>query len=150
MFLAKRDPSTSMPTLQNIQSAMNRLFEDAFDDAFSTARTRTSSWAPPVEIFERENELIVMAELPGFSKEDVTIAFENGQLTFSGERVQSEEEGRHYHRNERWYGRFERTFQFPASVDPEKITAKLRDGLLTISVAKKEEAKARQIEVDVG
>jgi HSP20 family protein len=71
-------------------------------------------------------------------------------LTLSGERKEPEEEGRNYHRNERWYGRFERSFQLPASYDVNKVKAELRNGILTVTLPKREEAKPRQISVTVG
>lgn len=147
MLLTRRDPN-SAPALQNIQGAMNRLFEEALQDVFGN-RYRTSSWAPPAEIFETSSELVLVLEIPGFSRDEVNISFENGQLSFAGERKFTEQEDRNYHRNERWYGRFERTFQLPASVQGDKISAHLKDGLLTVSVPKREEAKARQIEVRI-
>lgn len=150
MYRSRRDASTSLPTLQNMQTAVNRMFDDAFDDAFGAGRQRTMTWAPPVEIYENEQELVFLLELPGFQKDQINISFENGQLTFSGERKPDDQGGRNYHRNERWYGRFERSFQLPVSVDSEKISANLNQGLLTVHIPKKEEAKARQITVKAG
>ena len=107
------------------------------------------TWSPPVEIYEADEKLVFLLELPGFEKDQVSISFESGQLTFSGERKAGDQEGRNYHRNERWYGRFERSFQLPVSADAEKITANLHNGLLKVVIPKKEEAKARQISVEV-
>jgi HSP20 family protein len=132
-----------------MQTAVNRLFDDAFDDAFGASRQRTRAWSPPVEIYEANDELVFLLELPGFKKDQVSISFENGQLTFAGERIEENQEGRNYHRNERWYGRFERSFQLPISADAEKISANLQNGLLRVVIPKKEEAKARQISVEV-
>ena len=130
MYLTRRNQGASLPTLQNIHTRINRLFDDAFDDVWGREGQRTRTWAPPVEIYDTENELVLVAELPGFERGDIDISFDNGQLGISGERKYEEEEGRNYHRNERWYGRFERAFQLPVSVDPEKIGAKLKDGWL--------------------
>jgi len=149
MYRTRRDASTSLPALQNMQTAVNRLFDDAFDDMFGASRQRTMTWAPPAEIYESDEELVFLLELPGFDRKSVNISFENGQLTFSGERKEEEQEGRSYHRNERWYGHFERSFQLPISVDSEKISANLQNGILKVVVPKKEEAKARQITVEV-
>ena len=148
MFPSSRDASTSAPALQNIQSTMNRLFDEALGDFFGPTRSRAMGWAPPVEIYETDSELVLVAEVPGIDRKDVHIAFENGQLTISGER--KADASRNYHRNERFYGNFERTFQFPGSVDGEKITASLKDGILRVAIPKKEEAKAKQIQVTVG
>lgn len=148
MFPTRRDASTSAPALQNIQSTMNRLFDEALGDFLGPTRSRAMGWAPPVEIYETDNELVLLAEIPGLDKKDVHISFENGQLSISGERKLGEK-SRNYHRNERFYGSFERTFQFPGSVDGDKISANLKDGVLHIRIPKKEEAKARQIQVSV-
>jgi HSP20 family protein len=129
---------------------MNQLFDGAFDDIWDRGGQRTRTWAPPVEIYENEGELVFVAELPGFKRGEIEISVENGQLSLAGERRFEEQGSRNYHRNERWYGRFERAFQLPVSVDPEKIAANLKNGLLVISVPKREEAKPRQIEVKVG
>lgn len=150
MYLTRRNATTSLPTMQHLQTAMNRLFEDALDDAFGGGRQRTMTWAPPVEIYETEEELTFVVELPGFEKEQVNIAYENGQLTFSGERKEDTDSNRNYHRNERWFGRFERSFQLPVSVDFDNISASLQNGLLSVVIPKKEEAKARQIPVQIG
>ncbi|MEJ2078619.1 MAG: Hsp20/alpha crystallin family protein [Acidobacteriota bacterium] len=149
MFPARRDASTSAPALQNIQSTMNRLFDEALGDFFGPTRSRAMGWAPPVEIYETDSELVLVAELPGVERKDLHISFENGQLTIAGER-KGPEQSRNYHRSERFYGSFERTFQFPGSVDGEKIAASLKDGMLEVKIPKKEEAKARQIQVSVG
>lgn len=148
MFPSRRDASTSAPALQNIQSTMNRLFDEALGDFFGPTRLRAMGWAPPVEIYETDNEVVLVAEIPGIEKKDIHISFENGQLSISGER-KAPEQSRSYHRNERFYGSFERTFQFPGSVEGDKIAANLKDGVLRISIPKKEEAKARQIQVSV-
>ena len=149
MYLTRKNASTSLPTMQHLQTAMNRLFEDTFDDAFGSGRQRTMNWAPPVEIFETEEQLVFQLELPGFEKDQVSISYEHGQLTFSGERKDDAQPDRNYHRNERWYGRFERSFQLPISVDFDKISANLQHGILKVAIPKKEEAKARQIPVKV-
>ena len=109
MYLMKRDPSFSLPTFQDLQRELNRLFDEAsrgFDPSLSV-----QTGVPPVEIYETEQDLVILAELPDFEKKDVNISFDSGQLTLSGERKVAEEEDRNYHRNERWYGRFERSFQ---------------------------------------
>ena len=92
--------------------------------------------------YETENQLVIQAELPGFEKDEIHVSFENGQLSLSGERQAEESKDRTYHRNERWYGRFERTFQLSSVFDPGKIKASLKDGVLTLTLPKREEAKA--------
>jgi HSP20 family protein len=126
---------------------MNRVFDESLGDV-EGGSTRT--WGPPVEIFETDEELFLVAELPGLAQKEIDISFDNGLLILSGERKPDEEGGRNYHRNERWYGKFERSFQLPTAYDPDKITAKLLNGILTIRVPKSETAKPRQIPVSSG
>jgi len=147
MYLFRRDPSFSLPTFQRLQREMNRVFDESMGD-FDAGTTRT--WGPPLEIYETDEELFVVAELPGLEQKEIDISFDNGLLILSGERGAEEEEGRTYHRNERWYGKFERSFQLPTAYDPNRITAKLRDGILTVKIPKSETAKPRQIPVSVG
>lgn len=142
MYLMRRDPS-----FEALQRDMNRLFDNLLEGGPNSRGTRT--WAPPVEIYDTGEQLTVLVELPGFEKDQVNVSFENGQLSLSGERRVEEQEGRNYHRNERWYGKFERTFQLPAAYDFNKIKAQMRDGILTVTLPKKEEAKPRQIAVSV-
>jgi len=149
MYLTKRQPSASVPALQNIQSTMNRLFDEILDDYFGTGRARSIGWAPPVEIYETDRELVFVAEVPGFEINDIAVSLDNSQLTIAGERKAEEEEGRQYHRNERSYGKFERSFQLPGSFDTEKIKANMKNGILRIALPKREEAKPKRIEVKV-
>jgi HSP20 family protein len=124
------------------------LFEEASGDFDVSLNGRT--WAPPVDIYETGDELTLVAEVPGLEQKEIDISFDNGLLILSGERKAEKDENRTYHRNERWYGRFERSFQMPASYDAEKIKAQLRDGILTVQLPKKEEAKPRQITISAG
>lgn len=109
-----------------------------------------SGWMPAVDIFEDNNTLTVKAELPGFKKEELDVSLQEDTLVLSGERKREEnqKEGDMY-RSERFYGRFHRTVPLPFSVDPNKIQANYRDGVLTVSLPKSEKAKAKQIEVAV-
>jgi len=145
MYLTRRNPSFSLPTFQGLQREMNRLFNEASGGFDESLHDRT--WAPPVEIYDTGEDLVIVAELPGLDKNDINISFDNGQLTISGERKAEEEEGRNYHRNERWYGKFGRSFQMPASYDAEKVNAHLRNGVLSVTLPKKDEAKPRQISI---
>lgn len=109
------------------------------------------SWMPAVDIVEtKDAEYVVKAELPDIKREDIAVTFENGVLTLTGER-KSEFDGREgtYHRSERPYGRFSRSFTLPASVDAHRISAQYKDGVLTIRVPQREDARPRQITVDV-
>ena len=121
----------------------NRPGPEAGSDA---AVTR---WSPTVDVSETPTELTFSVELPGFEKEDINISLEQNVLSISGERKFEKEENRDFHRVERWYGSFFRSFRLPARVDSSKIDAALKGGLLTIHLPKVEEAQPRQIPVTV-
>ncbi|MBI3005155.1 MAG: Hsp20/alpha crystallin family protein [Ignavibacteriales bacterium] len=109
-----------------------------------------SYWTPAVDIAEQENEYVVKAELPGVSKDDVKITVESNILTIHGEKKQEATvKGDNYQRVERSYGSFQRSFKLPETVKTEKIDASYKDGVLTITLPKAEEAKPKQIEVKV-
>jgi HSP20 family protein len=109
------------------------------------------SWMPAVDIFEtKDAEFVVKAELPDMKREDISVTFENGVLTLTGERkAEFDENAGTYHRSERSYGRFSRSFTLPATVDGNRIHAAYKDGVLTIRVPQREEAKPRQIAVNI-
>lgn len=110
-----------------------------------------AQWAPLVDIAEDENEYLIKAELPGVDKKDVKVTLENGDLMISGERKsEKEEKGKTYHRVERVYGSFTRSFSLPTDADPNKIDARFKEGVLEVHVAKGEHAKPKQIEVKAG
>jgi HSP20 family protein len=109
-----------------------------------------SYWTPAVDIVEHANEYVVKVELPGLSKEDVKITLESNVLTIRGEKKQANEtKDKNFHRIERAYGLFQRSFSMPMAVNSEKIDAVYQDGILTITLPKAEEAKPKQIEVKV-
>lgn len=116
------------------------------DDDFSA----TAEWTPTVDIVEDDKSYTVKAELPDVKKEDVHVSVENGVLTLTGERkFEKEEKNRKYHRTERAYGRFARSFSLPTNIDPQKVSASYKNGILDVSVAKSEKAMPRQIEIKV-
>ena len=109
-----------------------------------------SEWSPSVDILEDENEYIITAELPEVKKEDVKITLENGVLTLTGERkFEKDTKSLKYHRIERSYGSFVRSFSLPDDVDAAKVDARFKDGLLKVHVAKSEKARPKQIEVKI-
>ena len=111
---------------------------------------RVADWAPVVDISEDNLEYLIKAELPEVKKEDVKITMADGMLTITGERkFEKEENGKKYHRVERAYGSFGRSFSLPDDVSPAKVSAEFKDGLLTVCLAKDEKAKPQQIEVKV-
>lgn len=125
-----------------------RLFQDTVNRLLDQPGTRP--WAPAVDIFETENELLLKADLPGIDMKDIDIQLENGTLALRGERrfEQEAKEGG-YHRVERSYGSFARYFTLPDTVDPEHVKADYKSGVLTVKLPKKELAKPRQIRVEV-
>lgn len=110
----------------------------------------TSEWAPSVDIVEDEHEYLIKAELPEVNKEDVKVTVENDVVTIKGERkFEKEEKGKKYHRIERSYGSFERSFSIPDDAAPDRVTADFKEGLLQVRLAKCEEKRSPHIEVAV-
>ena len=126
-----------------------RLFQDAVNRLFSEPVT-TRPWAPPVDIKETENELVLRADLPDIDLKDVDIQLENGTLTMSGQRkFEKADKGEGYHRIERSYGQFVRCFSLPDTVDTEKVKADYKRAVLTVTLPKKEVAKPKTVKVQV-
>jgi HSP20 family protein len=128
---------------------MNRLFDDASARGWrGDDPAATTTWSPAVDIFETENEIVVKAEIPGIDRKDITLSLEKNVLNLKGERrFEKETKEENYHRIERAYGGFSRSFSLPATVDEEKIRADYRDGILKIVLPKREQAKAKQIKI---
>jgi HSP20 family protein len=145
MSLTRLDPFRDLAVLQD---RMNRLFGDAYGPREEGV---LSNWVPAVDIFENEKkELVLKAELPDLAREDVAVTVENNTLTIRGERkLDSEVKKEQYHRIERAYGHFSRSFSLPATVDTGKIAADFRNGVLTIRLPFREEAKPRSINIEV-
>ena len=141
MAIVRWEPARELASMEI--DRLNRMFESFYNDAFSRA------WTPPVDIFETaDHQLIVKVEVPDMKREDIGITFENGVLTIRGERKRDESVKReHYQRLERFYGQFSRSFTLPSTVDAAKISATYKDGLLTVVLPQREEAKPKQIEV---
>ncbi len=126
-----------------------RLFEDAFSRMVSEPQTNRP-WSPAVDIYETENELVLKADVPEVESKDIDVRVENQTLTISGQRkFQSQDGGKGYHRIERSYGTFVRSFAVPNTFDTEKINAEFKNGVLSVTLPKKEAAKPRQIKVEV-
>jgi HSP20 family protein len=126
-----------------------RFFEDALNDLIQ-APVSGRPWTPSVDIFETQDELVVKADLPEVKQEDISINLENGVLSLNGERkFERTEDKAGYHRMERSYGSFARNFAIPETVDAEKVQAAFKDGVLTITLPKKEIAKPRAIKVNI-
>jgi HSP20 family protein len=132
-----------------LQDEFNRLFDGG--RAFQLQReSLDAGWVPPVDIFEDAEGITLRAELPGLTAEDIDIRLENGTLTLRGERKLEQEERKDgYHRIERFYGTFSRSFSLPPTVDAEKARAESKNGVLSVFLPKREETKPKQIKVKV-
>ena len=140
--------------LVSIQDRMNRIFDEAFRGgtrpSSSDEEWSLGSWAPAVDIFEQDGNIVLKAELPGVDPKDVDVRVENNVLTLRGERkLDNEVQKENYHRVERAYGSFSRSFTLPSVVDTEKIKADYRDGVLRVTLPKREEARPKQISISV-
>lgn len=126
-----------------------RLFEDAVTRLMSEPRT-SRPWSPAVDVLETENELVVKADVPDVKLEDIDVRVENQTLSIKGERrFEEDSSAQGYHRIERSYGSFVRSFAVPNSVDTEKVSADYKNGVLTVKLPKKEAAKPKQVRVEV-
>lgn len=135
-----------------IQERMNRLFDETFQKTRSAREEDLSAglWAPPVDIYETEDKIVLKAELPEVDKKDVDIKVDDNTLTIQGERkFDKETKKENYHRIERAYGKFSRSFSLPNTIDKEKIKATYKDGILELIMPKKEETKPKQISVEL-
>jgi HSP20 family protein len=145
--LSRREAS-SLANLMNMQNRLNELFRGLSGFSFEDEGLTTTAWAPRVDIYETSDAVEISCDMPGVKKEDVRITTEGNQLTIRGERRLEHEDSRDgYHRVERTYGAFERSFALPQNVDPGSTEATYRDGVLTLRLPKRPEAKPRQIEI---
>jgi len=134
--------------LFGLRDELDRLFESSFDDLASGSRL-LNTWNPAVDLYEDKDNVIVKAEVPGLKKEEIQVSLHNGVLSISGERKSEEKvDGAETHRSERFVGRFHRTVILPSEVKGDQVNAQYKDGILTITLPKAEEAKPRQIQVN--
>jgi HSP20 family protein len=149
--LTRWQPTREFSTLQD---RINRLFHDSFSrDSFSDGQEAlaTSSFAPAVDVYEDEHDIVLKLEVPGIDEKDLDIHVENNTLTVHGERkFEKDEKEENYRRVERQYGSFTRSFTLPNTVETENVSATYDKGVLKIKLAKKAEAKPKQIKVNVG
>lgn len=139
--------------IENIHQQMSRLFEPFFGrvPAFADEDVIGAVWVPPVDIEETGDQLFVRAELPGMRAEDIDVRIENGTLTIRGERrFENEQRERNFHRVERSYGTFSRSFTLPTSVSTEDVQARYENGVLELQMRKRDEAKPRRIPIGGG
>jgi HSP20 family protein len=143
MAIVRWEPARELATMEI--ERLNRMFTDFYGEAFSRA------WVPPVDIYETDaHEVVLKAELPDLKREDINVTFEHGVLTLRGERkFEQEVKKDNFQRIERRHGAFSRSFTLPNTVDAGKISASYKDGVLTIRLPQREEAKPKQIAVNV-
>jgi len=146
--IARWDPFREFSTLQD---RMNRLFRESYGPEGRDESLTTSQFAPPVDVYEDEHNVVLKVEVPGIDEKDIDVRVENSVLTVHGERkVEKEEKEENFRRIERQYGSFTRTFTLPSTVDAERIQADYDKGILKIVLPKKAEAKPKSIKVNVG
>ncbi len=147
MAIVRWEPLRDLVTAQR---DFDRLFRGAFSPQVSETELSTRAWAPPVDIYETEDAIVLKAELPGVDPKDVEVRVEDNTLYLKGERKFEEEvKEQNYHRVERSYGSFARSFSLPNSISADKVKAEFKDGLLTLTMPKREEAKPKTIKIDV-
>jgi HSP20 family protein len=134
--------------IRAVQDRMSRMLGSTPARGDRDEEMSLGAWMPPVDIVEEKDQITLTAELPGFKEDQVEIQVENGVMTLKGERrFEEKKEGKNYHRVERSYGQFVRSFTLPNNVDRESIRANFSDGLLRVELPKREEAKPRQIKI---
>jgi HSP20 family protein len=143
-------PWSSLGRLTDLRDEIDRLFESPLAELTRTSNL-LSGWTPALDVFEGKDNFIVKAELPGMKKEDIEVSLHDGSLSISGERKsETKHEDAEVYRAERFFGRFQRTVTLPALVAADKVKAQYKDGVLTVTLAKTEQAKPKQIDVSVG
>ena len=149
--LTRWDPFREFSTMQDRMNRMNRLFRESYSPEGPEEALTTTSFAPPVDIYEDEHNITLKIEVPGIDEKDIDVRIENNTLTVHGERkIEKEEKEENFRRVERQYGEFTRSFTLPSSVDPGQVSAHYDKGVLKINLAKKAESKPKQIKVSVG
>lgn len=145
-YSLRRPTYSNWSDLEDVQNRLSRFF----DDSFLGSMREGGRWMPPVSVSETSDELLLTAELPGMTEDDISIDLENNVLTVSGQKNEVREEGdeeRRYHVYERHFGSFNRSFTLPRTVDPNTITATFDNGVLSVKLPKMAEAKGRKIEI---
>jgi HSP20 family protein len=150
-LLTRWEPFRELSTLQGRMNRMNRLFRESYSPEVPDDSLTTTRFAPPVDIYEDEHNITLKLEVPGIDEKDIDVSVENSTLTVHGERkIEKEEKEENFRRIERQYGSFTRSFTLPSSVDSGQVSAHYDKGVLKIKLAKKAEAKPKQIKVNVG
>src|ERR1017187_9085922 len=150
-LLTRWEPLREFSAMQDRINRMNPLFREWYRPEVPEEALTTTSYAPPVDIYEDEHNITLKLEVPGIDEKDIDVSIENTTLTVHGERkIEKEEKEENFRRIERQYGSFTRSFTLPSSVDSGQVSAHYDKGVLKIKLAKKAEAKPKQIKVTVG
>ena len=145
MSIVRYDPFRD---LRSLQEEVNRLFTGNMARSFDEEGIARGSWSPSVDIYENKDQIVLEAELPGMKREDFDLSVENNTITLRGERhFEKKDDSDNYHRVERAYGSFTRSFTLPNTVTAEGATAEYTNGVLRVTLPKREETKARRIEI---
>ncbi|MCF6157148.1 MAG: Hsp20/alpha crystallin family protein [wastewater metagenome] len=140
-----------LPTISSFQNEMNRMLDGFFDGNPLDITMESGTWLLPVDFVETADKIIVKAEVPGIEPKEIDISIHDNILLIKGEKKdEKEEKGKNFYRMERRYGSFSRSIDLPASVDINKVTAECKNGILEISIQKKEEVKPKQITIKAG
>lgn len=143
-------PWANLGRLTDLRDELDRLFESPLSELTRTSNL-LSGWTPALDVFEDKDNFTIKAELPGMKKEDIEVSLHDGSLSISGERKsETKHEDAEVYRAERFFGQFQRTVTLPAPVAADKVKAQYKDGILTVTLAKTEQAKPKQIDVSVG
>ncbi len=147
MAIVRWEPLSDLLTTQD---RFDRLLNGTFSQFFSDEGVSARAWAPAVDIYESDDNLVLKAELPGVDPKDVELRVEDSTLYLKGQRrFEREVKEENYHRLEGSYGSFSRTFTLPSSIDADRVKAEYKDGLLTLTLPKREEAKPKTIKINV-
>jgi HSP20 family protein len=150
-LLTRWEPFRDFSTMQDRMNRMNRLFRESYSPEGPEEALTSTSFAPPVDIYEDEHNITLKLEVPGIDEKDIDVRIQGNTLTVHGERtIEKEEKEENFRRVERQYGSFTRSFTLPSSVDPEQVSADYDKGVLKINLSKKAEATPKQIKVNVG
>ena len=142
---------SQLPGMSSIQEEMNRMFDRFFRGGDLSEIGTAGMWLPPIDLSETPDKITVKAEIPGMDPKEIDISIQGDTLIIKGEKKEEKEEkGKNYYRMERRYGSFSRSVDLPTSVDTNKVTAECKNGVLEITMQKKEEVKPKQISVKVG
>jgi HSP20 family protein len=133
----------------DLRDEMNSLFDLPVMGNFSRQAQIFSGWTPALDLYQNNDNVVAVVELPGLRKEDIDISLHDGMLTIAGERQSSSSEGENAERTERFSGKFRRSITLPTRVDADKVSASYKDGILTVTLPKAEEAKPKKVEVTI-